>query len=50
MPRLKGGTRGDLFAKVKVVLPPKLEGKQKQAAQEFLSLVIQPNPRRTPMP
>ena len=50
MPRLKGGTPGDLFAKVKIVMPPKLEGKQKQAAQEFLSLVIQPNPRRTQMP
>jgi curved DNA-binding protein len=50
MPRLKGETAGDLFAKVKIVMPPKLEGKQKQAAQEFLSLVIQPNPRRTQTP
>lgn len=47
MPRLKGETAGDLFAKVKIVMPPKLEGKQRQAAQEFLSHVIQPNPRRT---
>ena len=50
MPRLKGDTAGDLFAKVKILMPPKLEGKQRQAAQEFLSLVIQPNPRRTQMP
>ena len=50
MPRLKGDTAGDLFAKVRIVMPPKLEGKQRQAAQEFLSLVIQPNPRRTQMP
>ena len=50
MPRLKGETAGDLFVRVKIVMPPKLEGKQKQAAQEFLSLVIQPNPRRTQIP
>ena len=30
MPRLKGDGSGDLFAKVKVVLPGKLEGRQQQ--------------------
>jgi len=50
MPRLKGDGAGDLLAKVKVVMPPKLEGKQRQAAQEFFSLIVQPNPRRTQTP
>jgi curved DNA-binding protein len=47
MPRLKGDTPGDLYAKVKVVLPGKLEGKQRQAAEEFLRQVVQPNPRKS---
>ena len=46
MPRLKGDTPGDLYAKVKVVLPGKLEGKRRQAAEEFLRQVVQPNPRK----
>jgi curved DNA-binding protein len=45
MPRLKGGGAGDLFAKIKVVLPGKLEGRQKAAAEEFLRQIVQPNPR-----
>jgi DnaJ-class molecular chaperone len=45
MPRLKGAGRGDLYAKIKVVLPGKLEGKQRQAAEEFLRHIVQPNPR-----
>jgi curved DNA-binding protein len=45
MPRLKGEGRGDLFAKIKVVLPGKLEGRQRQAAEEFLRYIVQPNPR-----
>jgi curved DNA-binding protein len=45
MPRLKGDGAGDLYARVKVILPPTLEGKQKKAAEEFLRLVVQPNPR-----
>jgi curved DNA-binding protein len=45
MPRLKGGGSGDLLARVKVVLPGKLEGRQKAAAEEFLHQIVQPNPR-----
>jgi curved DNA-binding protein len=45
MPRLKGEGSGDLYARVKVILPGKLEGKQRQAADEFLRQVVQPNPR-----
>lgn len=47
MPRLKGGGTGDLYVKSKVVLPAKLEGRQRKAAEEFLRQVAQPNPRRT---
>ncbi|MGZ6268726.1 MAG: DnaJ C-terminal domain-containing protein [Candidatus Limnocylindrales bacterium] len=46
MPRLKGGGSGDLYAKVRVVLPGKLEGKQRKAAEEFLRQIVQPNPRK----
>jgi curved DNA-binding protein len=45
MPRLKGGGAGDLFARIKVVMPGKLEGRQKTAAEEFLRQIVQPNPR-----
>jgi curved DNA-binding protein len=45
MPRLKGGGSGDLYAKVKVVMPGKLEGRQQKAAEEFLHQIVQPNPR-----
>jgi curved DNA-binding protein len=45
MPRLKGGGAGDLFARIKVVMPGKLEGRQKAAAEEFLRQIVQPNPR-----
>jgi curved DNA-binding protein len=45
MPRLKGEGSGDLYARVKIVLPGKLEGKQREAAQEFLRQIVQPNPR-----
>jgi curved DNA-binding protein len=45
MPRLKGDGSGDLYAKVKVVLPGKLEGRQRKAAEEFLRQIVQPNPR-----
>jgi curved DNA-binding protein len=47
MPRLKGEGSGDLYARVKVVLPGKLEGKQRQAAEEFLRQITQPNPRKS---
>lgn len=45
MPRLKGEGAGDLYAKIKVVLPGKLEGRQREAAEEFLRQIVQPNPR-----
>jgi DnaJ-class molecular chaperone len=44
MPHLKGGGAGDLFARIKVVMPGKLEGRQRAAAEEFLQ-IVQPNPR-----
>jgi curved DNA-binding protein len=45
MPRLKGEGNGDLLAKVKIVMPAKLEGRQRTAAEEFLRQIVQPNPR-----
>ena len=46
MPRLKGEGSGDLFAKVKVVLPGKLDGRRQKAAEEFVRAIDQPNPRQ----
>jgi curved DNA-binding protein len=46
MPRLKGDGSGDLLAKVKVILPGKLEGRQQKAAEEFVRAIAQPNPRQ----
>ena len=45
MPQLKGGPAGDLFARIKIVMPAKLEGKDQKAAEDFLRRVVQPNPR-----
>ena len=45
MPRRKGEGTGDLYVKVRVVLPGKLEGDTAQAATDFLDLVAQPDPR-----
>ena len=45
MPRLKGDGRGDLYARIKIILPGKLEGRQRQAAEDFLRTIAQPNPR-----
>ncbi len=45
MPRLKGEGHGDLYARIKVVLPAKLDEKARKAAEEFVNLVEQPNPR-----
>ncbi|MFI5258400.1 MAG: DnaJ C-terminal domain-containing protein [Candidatus Limnocylindrales bacterium] len=45
MPRLKDDGSGDLFARIKVVMPGKLEGRQRKAAEEFLRQIVQPNPR-----
>jgi DnaJ-class molecular chaperone len=45
MPHLKGDGAGDLFARTKVVMPGKLEGRQRKAAEEFLRHIVQPSPR-----
>jgi curved DNA-binding protein len=47
MPRMKGDGAGDLYLRVKVVLPPKLDERQAEAARAFLDLVDQPDPRAT---
>jgi molecular chaperone DnaJ len=46
MPRLKGEGSGDLYARVKVVMPAKLEGHERQAAEDFVRAIAQPNPRQ----
>jgi curved DNA-binding protein len=45
MPRLKGDGSGDLYVKVRVVLPARLSPEAEDAARAFLDLVDQPNPR-----
>ena len=45
MPRMKGGGAGDLYVKVRLVLPPALDERQAKAARAFLDLVDQPDPR-----
>jgi len=45
MPKLKGDDSGDLYVKVRVVLPTKLDDDAKAAAQRFLDHVDQPDPR-----
>jgi curved DNA-binding protein len=45
MPRMKGGDAGDLYVKVKVVLPSTLDDRARAAATTFLDLVDQPDPR-----
>jgi curved DNA-binding protein len=45
MPRMKEGGAGDLYVRVRVVLPPKLDEGQAEAARTFLDLVDQPDPR-----
>ncbi|HEX5828427.1 MAG TPA: J domain-containing protein [Candidatus Limnocylindrales bacterium] len=47
MPKVKGDGAGDLYLKVRVVLPPKLDESQAKAAGAFLDLVAQPDPRAT---
>jgi DnaJ-class molecular chaperone len=47
MPRLKGDGDGDLYAKVRVVIPTKLSPEAVEAARKFLDLVDQPDPRAT---
>ncbi len=45
MPRLKGDGNGDLYVRVRVVLPTDLDPDAERAARAFLDLVRQPNPR-----
>ncbi len=47
MPKMKGDGAGDLYVKVRVVLPQKLDEPQAKAAAAFLDLVNQPDPRAT---
>jgi curved DNA-binding protein len=47
MPKLKGDGTGDLFVKVRVVLPTQLDDAARDAAGRFLDLVHQPDPRTT---
>ena len=47
MPRFKGDGAGDLYVKVRVVLPTDLADEAKAAARAFLDLVDQPDPRAT---
>jgi len=45
MPRLKGGGPGDLYVRIRVVLPTHLSDEAQEAAGRFLDLVHQPDPR-----
>lgn len=45
MPRLKGGAAGDLYVRIRVVLPTHLSDEAKAAAERFLDLAHQPDPR-----
>ena len=45
MPRLKGDGMGDLYIKIRVVLPASLSDEARAAAATFLDLVDQPDPR-----
>lgn len=45
MPRFKGEGFGDLYVRVRVVLPTDLSDRAKEAAEQFLDLVHQPDPR-----
>ena len=47
MPKMKDGGAGDLYVKVRVVLPSRLNDEQRRAAEAFLDLVDQPDPRAT---
>ena len=45
MPAFKGGATGDLFVRVRVVLPTNLSDQARAAAERFLDLATQPDPR-----
>jgi DnaJ-class molecular chaperone len=48
LPRLKSDESGDLYAKVRVVLPPELDAAAEAAARTLFDLVKQPDPRSSP--
>ena len=45
LPKFRGEGRGDLYVKVRVVLPTGLSAEAKKAAETFLDLAKQPDPR-----
>jgi curved DNA-binding protein len=45
MPRFKGEGAGDLYVRMRVALPADLSDRAKEAAEQFLDLVHQPDPR-----
>ena len=45
MPRFKASGSGDLYVRIRVVLPTALSAEAKDAARRFLDLVDQPDPR-----
>jgi curved DNA-binding protein len=47
MPRLKGEGTGDLYLRVRVVLPTALGDDAREAARTFVDIVNQPDPRTT---
>ena len=47
MPKMKDEGAGDLYVKVRVVLPSALDDQAAAAARTFLDLVHQPDPRAT---
>lgn len=47
LPRFRGEGRGDLFVRVRVVLPTGLSHEAKAAAARFLELAPQPDPRKS---
>jgi len=47
MPHLKGDGYGDLYAKARLVLPPKLDPTAEEAARALFNLIDQPDPRST---
>jgi curved DNA-binding protein len=47
MPHLRGDGYGDLYARARVVLPSKLDGKAADAAKKLVDAIHQPDPRAT---
>jgi molecular chaperone DnaJ len=45
MPKLRESGDGDLYARARVVLPPRLEGEAAEAARAFFDTLDQPDPR-----